>query len=172
MSPSQTSLIGVAGYLHDIGKLAIPSTILDKPGKLTEAEMLIIKKHPYHTHQILAMVPGLEMVNTWACLHHERLDGGGYPFRARDIPLGSRIIAVADIFTAITEDRPYRKGMDRAQCLSTLNNLVAERAIDGDIVGLLHNDFDRIHHIRSRSQQANAYLHQRSHAGHAGGAQD
>lgn len=157
MSRSQTRWIGVAGYLHDIGKLAVPSAILDKPGKLTAEEMLTIKQHPYHTHQILAMVPGLEQVNTWASLHHERLDGKGYPFRARAIPLGSRIIAVADIFTAITENRPYRNGMERAQCLSTLDKLVAEGAIDGDIVAVLHSDFDEVHHIRSRSQQANAY---------------
>lgn len=181
MSPSQTRLIGVAGYLHDIGKLAVPSTILDKPGKLTAAEMLVIKQHPYHTHQILAMVPGLETVNTWASLHHERLDAKGYPFRPRAIPLGSRIIAVADIFTAITEDRPYRNGMERTQCLSILDNLVAEGAIDGDIVAVLHNDFDKIHHIRSRSQQANANQyhrddtalssnHHRDHTGYAGSA--
>lgn len=157
MSASQTQLIGVAGYLHDIGKLAIPSAILDKPGKLSADEMLIMKQHPYHTYQILAMVPGLETVNTWASLHHERLDATGYPFRTGTIPLGSRIIAVADIFTAITEDRPYRDGMDRVQCLAALDKLVAERAIDGDIVALLHDDFDKIHHIRSRSQQANAH---------------
>ena len=170
ISASQTRLIGVAGYLHDIGKLAVPSAILDKPGKLTAEEMLVIKQHPYHTYQILAMVPGLETVNTWASLHHERLDAKGYPFRARTIPLGSRIIAVADIFTALTEDRPYRNGMERTQCLSVLDNLVAEGAIDGAIVAVLHHDFDEIHYIRSRSQQANAYPYHRDHVGPAGSA--
>lgn len=156
MSHSQGRLAGVAGYLHDIGKLAVPSEILDKPGKLTPQEMLVIRQHPYYTHRILAMVPGLETVNTWASLHHERLDGTGYPFRPREIPLGSRIIAVADIFTAITENRPYRSGMDRAQCLSVLDKLVADGAIDGDIVAVLRNDFEQVHHIRSLSQQPDA----------------
>lgn len=149
----ERTLIGVAGYLHDIGKLAVPPEILDKPGKLTPDELLVIKQHPYFTHQILSMVPGLETVNTWASLHHDRLDGSGYPFRPRDIPLGARIIAVADVFTAITEDRPYRRGMTRAQCLAVLDQMAVERAIDGDIVAVLRNDFEEIHHARSISQQ-------------------
>lgn len=154
LDASQRRLIGVAGYLHDIGKLALPSAILDKPGSLTQQEMFVIKQHPYFTHQILSMVPGLETVNTWASQHHERIDGTGYPFRPRDIPLGSRIIAVADIFTAITEDRPYRRGMTREQCLAVLDKLALERAIDGDIVAVLRSGFAEIHHARSVSQQA------------------
>lgn len=105
------------------------------------------------THQILSMVPGLETVNTWASLHHERLDGRGYPFRTRDIPLGARIVAVADIFTAITENRPYRAGMERTQCLAVLDQLVSDGAIDGDVVAVLRGDFEEIHHIRALSQQ-------------------
>ncbi|OIQ77545.1 cyclic di-GMP phosphodiesterase response regulator RpfG [mine drainage metagenome] len=134
MSATQKRLIGVAGNLHDIGKLAVPTEILDKPGQLTTQEMLIVRQHPYYTDRILSMVPGLETVNTWASLHHERLDGKGYPFRSREIPLGSRIVAVADIFTAITENRPYRRGMNRAQCLAVLERLIADGAIDGDVV--------------------------------------
>jgi len=148
----QRRLIGVAGYLHDIGKLAVPPAILDKPGKLTQQEMLVIKQHPYYTHQILSMVPGLETVNAWASLHHERLDGTGYPFRERDIPLGARIIAVADVFTAITEDRPYREGMRQEQCLAVLDKLVVEHAIDGDIVAVLRKDFEKMQHVLKTSQ--------------------
>lgn len=154
MPSAERCLIGVAGYLHDIGKLAIPTELLDKPGQLTPAERFIVKQHPYYTHQILSMVPGLETVNSWASLHHERLDGTGYPFRTRDIPLGARIIAVADVFTAITEHRPYRSGMTRAQCLAVLNQQVADGALDGDIMALLHADYDTIHQIRCESQQA------------------
>lgn len=154
MPTSQSRLIGVAGHLHDIGKLAVPTTLLNKQGKLTTGEMAIVRQHPYYTHQILSMVPGLETVNTWASLHHERLDGTGYPFRTRDIPLGSRIVAVADIFTAITEDRPYRTGMNRAQCLAVLDKLVAEGAIDGDVVAVLRDDFEAIQHTRGLSLQA------------------
>lgn len=154
MSFTETKLIRVAGYLHDIGKLAVPLEIIEKPGKLTPEEMLTIKQHPYYTHQILAMVvPGLETVNTWASLHHERLDGKGYPFGPREIPLGSRIVAVADVFTAITEDRPYRNGMGQVQALKVLDQLALEQAIDGDVVAALRKDFDELHLIRTLSQQ-------------------
>lgn len=151
-SPTDSTLLRVAGYLHDIGKLAVPSEILDKPGKLTKEEMFVVKQHPYDTFRILSMVPGLKTVNIWASLHHERLDRQGYPFRSREIPLGSRIMAVADIFTAITEDRPYRKGMDRIRSIEVLDQMVLDKAIDGDIVAVLRNDYDEFHRIRSLSQ--------------------
>ncbi|BCO27765.1 3'3'-cGAMP-specific phosphodiesterase 1 [Rhodoferax lithotrophicus] len=157
MSPNETTLIGVAGNLHDIGKLAVSTEILNKPGPLTPAEMFIIRQHPYYTHRILSMVPGLETVNTWAALHHERLDGKGYPFRSRELTLGSRIVAVADVFTAITENRPYRSGMARAQCLAVLDELVTDGAINGDVVAALRGDFEQIHHIRCQSQQAHVH---------------
>lgn len=153
-SSTDSQSLRIAGYLHDIGKLAVPPEILDKHGKLTREEMLVVKQHPYHTFQILSMVPGLETINTWASLHHERLDRQGYPFRPHEIPLGSRIIAVADIFTAITEDRPYRKGMDRIRSIEVLDQLVLDKAIDGAIVAVLRNDYDEFHRIRSLSQES------------------
>lgn len=151
-SSTGSRLLTVAGYLHDIGKLAIPPEILDKPGKLTKEEMFIVKQHPYDTFRILSMVPGLKTVNTWASLHHERIDRQGYPFRPNEIPLGSRIIAVADIFTAITEDRPYRMGMDRIHSIKVLDQMVLDKAIDGDIVSVLRNNYDEFHQTRSLSQ--------------------
>jgi HD-GYP domain-containing protein (c-di-GMP phosphodiesterase class II) len=140
----QIRQIGIAGFLHDLGKLAVPSEILDKPGKLTYQEMLVIKRHPYHTHRILSMVPGLNDINTFASLHHERLDGKGYPFRTQDIPLGARIISVADVLTALTEKRPYRPRMSRPESLAVLDALAADKAIDGDIVALVRQNFDEL----------------------------
>lgn len=140
----QTRLIGIAGFLHDVGKLAVPAEILDKPGKLTREEMCIVKQHPYYTHRILSTVPGLEEVNSFASLHHERLDGQGYPFRKRTIPFGARIIAVADVFTAVSEQRPYRPGMTRSAALSLLDQLVRDGALDGDIVATLRADVDEL----------------------------
>ena len=144
IDPVKTRLIGTAGFLHDLGKLAVPAEILDKPGKLTPQEMRIIKQHPYYTHRILSQVPGLEEINTYASLHHERLDGHGYPFRKQTIPQGARIIAVADVFTAISEQRPYRAGMTRQAAIALLNRFVDEGALDGDIVALVRTHFDDI----------------------------
>lgn len=144
INAQQTRLIGIAGFLHDLGKLAVPTEILDKPGKLTREEMFVVKQHPYYTHRILATVPGLEEVNAFASLHHERLDGKGYPFRKRIIPTGARIIAVADVFTAVSERRPYRPGMTKAAALALLDKLVVGGALDGEIVGVIRTHFDEL----------------------------
>lgn len=152
-SSAESKLLRIAGYLHDIGKLAVPPEILDKPEKLTKEEMFVVKQHPYDTFRILSTVPGLKTVNTWASLHHERLDLKGYPFKPNKIPYGSRIMAVADIFTAITEDRPYRKGMDRTRSIDVLDQMVLEKAIDGDIVAVLRKDYEEFYRIRSLSQE-------------------
>lgn len=140
--------IGIAGFLHDIGKLSVPASLLDKPGKLSDEEMLVVRQHPYFTRQILCPVPGLELIGTWAAYHHERLDGTGYPFRPKDIPKEARIVAVADVFTAITEDRPYRAGMGKQECFRVLDGLVSGGALDGDIVSLLHAAYDDLRRER------------------------
>lgn len=136
-------IIGTAGYLHDLGKLAVPPEILDKPGKLTEREMLVMKQHPYHTERVLSTVRGLEEVTTYAALHHERLDGQGYPYRRRTIPTGARVIAVADVVTAVSEDRPYRAGLSKREALSLLDRLIGEKALDGDIVDVVRKNYDQ-----------------------------
>ncbi|HON68699.1 MAG TPA: HD domain-containing protein, partial [Phycisphaerae bacterium] len=145
-SPREQQLMRAAGYLHDIGKLSVPSAILDKPGKLTREEFLVVKAHTYHTYHILEAIGGLTQVSEWAAFHHERLDGRGYPFHLGDdeLTLGSRIMAVADVLTAITEDRPYRKGMDRAEAMSVINKLVDKGGLDGQVVRVLEAHYDEI----------------------------
>ncbi len=78
----------VAGYLHDLGKVAVPNAILNKPGKLDPEEFDVIRAHTYHTYHILSTIGGFEEIAIWAAFHHERLDGKGYPFHVRgeDIP--------------------------------------------------------------------------------------
>lgn len=156
MCGADRKLLRVAGYLHDIGKLAVPLEIIEKPGRLTAEEMLVVKQHAWYTHRILAAVPGLETVNTWASLHHERLDGNGYPFRPAEIPLGARIVAAADVFTAITEDRPYRKGMAREAALAALDRLVRDGALDSNVTALLCDGFDEFLAICRLSQDGQA----------------
>jgi HD-GYP domain-containing protein (c-di-GMP phosphodiesterase class II) len=136
----QKRIMGLAGYLHDLGKLAIPSEILDKPGRLTPYEELVVRQHPYHTYRILSMVSGLEEVAMFGAMHHERLDGSGYPFRSRGIPLGSRIVAVADVFSAVTEDRPYRAGMTWEESMAVLESLVSAGGLDGGIAALVRDN--------------------------------
>ncbi len=109
-----------AGMLHDIGKLGIPNTILDKPGKLDDEEFARIRLHPAFTESILAGVPAFAGFATIAAAHHERLDGRGYHrgIPAGDLPVGARILAVADVFEAMTADRPYRGPMAPEEALA------------------------------------------------------
>jgi putative nucleotidyltransferase with HDIG domain len=103
----------MAGLLHDIGKIGIDDAILDKPGKLTEEEFNVVKKHPELGYRILADIKQLADALPAVLHHHEQWDGGGYPFKlaGEQIPLIARIMAVADAYDAMTSDRPYRPGM-------------------------------------------------------------
>jgi HD-GYP domain-containing protein (c-di-GMP phosphodiesterase class II) len=112
-----------AGLLHDIGKLGVSNTILDKAGPLTNDERIAMQQHPIQTWEILRRVRGFSGFAKLAALHHEKLDGSGYPWGARgdEIDLDARILVVADIFEALTADRPYRAGMPVARVLKILN---------------------------------------------------
>lgn len=143
-SRQDTEKMVVAGLLHDLGKLSVPEEILEKPGKLSPEEFSIIKRHTYYTHRILEGISGFCEINQWASFHHERLDGTGYPFRlsGNDIPPGSRILAVSDVFTALAEDRPYRKGMPRERITEILEDL-SDRALDRRMVKLVLENYDQ-----------------------------
>ncbi|MCL5981514.1 MAG: HD domain-containing protein [Firmicutes bacterium] len=161
-SARECRMMRIAGYLHDLGKLAVPAEILEKPSGLTKAELNLIRGHTYHTHRILAPLAGLNEINTWASFHHERLDGNGYPFhhQGRDLPLGSRIMAVADVFTAIMEDRPYRKGMPEERAVQILQQMADEQALDPNIVSLLRFHFAGINASRREAQAKAAEKYQ------------
>ncbi len=109
-----------AGLLHDIGKLAVSSRILDKPGKLEPAEFAAIREHPRYTQQILDRVACLRGIVETAASHHERLDGRGYHrgLGALDLSRPARVLAVADVYEALTADRPYREAMPREKALA------------------------------------------------------
>ncbi|MBF0343792.1 MAG: HD domain-containing protein [Nitrospirae bacterium] len=153
-SSIECQMMSVAGYLHDIGKLSVPTELLEKQGKLTENEFNIMKHHVYQSYRILASVKNMETINSWASFHHERIDGSGYPFhlRGKDLPIGARIVAVADVFTAITEDRPYRKGMTEEQSLRLLQELAAQNALDSDIVSIAISYIGELNDIRNALQ--------------------
>ena len=116
--------IEIAALLHDVGKIGVPDAILRKPGRLTDDDYEAIKQHPLMGSVIVGAVPGFEEVLDAVRHHHERWDGGGYPFglTAEETPLPARIMAVADAYSAMTTDRPYRKGMDSARALAILED--------------------------------------------------
>jgi putative nucleotidyltransferase with HDIG domain len=96
--------------LHDIGKMAIPDSILLKPGPLTEDEWVVMRQHPVYAHQMLAGIPFISQAMDVPYCHHEKWDGTGYPrgLRGEAVPLGARIFAVVDVWDALSSDRPYR----------------------------------------------------------------
>lgn len=112
-----------AGLLHDVGKIGIPDAILSKPGALDPDEWTVIKRHPAMGHDILLRVPSLRKEADIVVAHHERLDGSGYPrgLRGEQIPLESRILAVADTYDVLVSDRPYRQAFDRTRALRILH---------------------------------------------------
>lgn len=155
-SSRECTLMLIAGYLHDLGKLAVPPEILEKPGKLNEQEFNVIRSHVFYSYRLMGNMEDLETINTWSSLHHERLDGKGYPFhfRKEELSLGSRIMAVSDVFTALTEERPYREGMPGEKALRILQDMAAQSALDASLVDLLGNHRDRLNRARQEAQQA------------------
>ena len=153
-SERECKMMSVAGFLHDLGKLAVPTEILEKRDTLSPQERNIIMCHPFHTYRTLENINDLSVINAWAGFHHEHLDGRGYPFRlnAHDLSLGSRIMSVADVFTALTEDRPYRQGMGVANALSLMTAKVEGGELDGGIVALLEKNVDEIDRNRQDAQ--------------------
>lgn len=127
-----------AALLHDLGKMAISNTILEKPGKLDQDEWAAMRSHPELTLKILRCITGFEHMSEVAASHHEKLDGSGYfrGLKAEQLPMESRILVVADIFDALTADRPYRAGMPLEKVYGILRS-DAPRALDPDCVEAL-----------------------------------
>jgi diguanylate cyclase (GGDEF)-like protein len=119
---AEIELTRLAGSLHDLGKLAIPEEILQKPGELTNAEWLVVQRHPQIAHRMLESL-GVEPVAEWVLHHHERWDGSGYPdgLAGEDIPLGSRIVYVAEVYDAMTYGRLYRSPRTREAALQEID---------------------------------------------------
>ncbi len=156
---TEVTLLRMAGDFHDVGKLAIPNAILDKAGKLTPLEFEVIKKHVYFTYTILESIGGLGQIPEWAAFHHEHLDGSGYPFHVGEerISTGSRIVAVADVFTALAENRPYREGMPENKVAGILQDMVKKNHLDGRIVTLLLDHYDEVkEHVLGKQEEVKA----------------
>ena len=135
----------LAGSLHDVGKLTIPSEILEKPDRLTKLEFDVMKTHAIASWNILRTIDGMDDVVEWACFHHEKLNGSGYPFgkTAKELSPQSRIIACADIYQALTEDRPYKEGIPHKEAIRTMMGMVKDGLIDAQIVIALDACFGR-----------------------------
>ena len=136
----QVELTRLAGSLHDLGKLAIPEEILRKPGPLSETERLVLERHPQIGFRMLESL-GVDPVADWVLHHHERWDGSGYPdgVSGDDIPLGARIIFVADAYDAMTSDRVYRGRLSDDEAIAELARCSGTQ-FDPEIVAALADE--------------------------------
>jgi HD-GYP domain-containing protein (c-di-GMP phosphodiesterase class II) len=133
--PQELAELYLAASLHDLGKLATPSDILEKPGKLSGEEFEIIKKHVYLTWELLSDIEGFETICQWASNHHEKLDGSGYPFgkKASELDFNSRLLVCLDLYQAISEERPYHPGRNHADTMRIIYEIAGTGKIDWDI---------------------------------------
>ncbi len=141
LSNQSQRALRIAGLLHDLGKIGIPDHLLRKPGPLTDSEREVMRQHVLLTERIVGGVPQIADVLAAASNHHERYDGGGYPrgLKGEQIPLLGRILAVADAFSAMTMDRPYRKAMSWSAAIEELRRNAGTQ-FDPELVEVFIND--------------------------------
>ncbi|MGD8109310.1 HD domain-containing phosphohydrolase [Vibrio sp. TRT 17S01] len=146
---STAQMLYVSGLVHDIGKLRTPDEILHKPGKLTMAEYAHIKKHTIDTEIALNMVFPDSKIGDWAVSHHERLDGSGYPYNKTEaeLDLPSRIIAIADIFQALSQQRPYRERLNTSEINAIMQPMIDQKMLDPDVYQCLKDNIEECFHI-------------------------
>ena len=145
--------VKVAGLFHDIGKIGIPNEIVEKETKLSDYEFQLMKSHAYYTHQILGYLKGLEDIRKWASMHHEKHDGSGYPFHieAKDFTVEMDILAIADVFTALSENRPYREGLSNENIMIFLENEFSEN-VNKEVLNTLRENLEYLTSIRKDAQ--------------------
>lgn len=132
----------IAADLHDLGKLAVSNSILDKPGRLNDEEFTKVKAHSFYTRKALEPIDCFEEITEWAANHHEKNDGSGYPYglKKRDLDFSSQLMAALDIYQALRENRPYRKPMTHKKSINILKNMVGAGKLNKKIV----NDIDSL----------------------------
>ena len=135
-SQTEQAALYLAASLHDIGKMATPIEILEKPGRLDEREFQIIKEHSRNTHNLLCDIPDFDLIKHWAADHHEKLDGTGYAFgkKGDELDFNTRLIACLDIYQAVSEARPYHEARTHAETMPVLYEMAAKGYIDSGIV--------------------------------------
>ena len=131
--------VTLVALLHDLGKLRVDDAVLEKPGPFDERERLLMHRHCFDTWQLLQRIRGFESIARLASMHHETLDGLGYPrgLTANELPRSARLIAVADVFQALVQNRPYRQPMLLSEALEVMTQMVARGKLDPEQVGLL-----------------------------------
>jgi len=155
----------IAGYLHDLGKLKINNTLLDKKGIYDQAEIEGMSLHVEASLAILSPISGIIDILQWIHFHHERLDGSGYPSQPDEqvISVEARILAISDTFQALTQERAHRDAFSKLDILHELNTLASSSKLDEDIISLLCNNFSQCYELASNiTRLPNWWVHKRT----------
>jgi putative two-component system response regulator len=162
VSPHEREVLRKGALLHDIGKIRVPDAILDKPGKLTTAEFEVIKDHPAQGAHIVEPLRSLRETVSLIRWHHERLDGRGYPdgLRGEAIPWLVRILSVADVYDALSSERPYRQSVPHEHCLEMLRENALGGGLDPDLVAVLHDIITPLAGLPAAAEEAAIALDQ------------
>lgn len=137
-------VIELAALLHDLGKLRVEDSILNKPNTLNANERLVMNRHSFDTGIILNRVEGFKEIAKLGAMHHEKLNGKGYPhnYVKEQIPFEARIITIADIFQALIQNRPYRHGLDAPSALEIIQKMRIDGEVDITVVETLKKNLD------------------------------
>lgn len=145
LSERSCEMLELAGLLHDLGKLRVPDELLEKPGTLTPEEYLIVEKHSFDTFSVLKTIKGLNEITLWAAQHHERADGSGNHYQT-GMSLEAKIVAVADVFQALAQNRPYRAQLPPNEIINILNEQAANGKLDKNIVSCVADNLQACWH--------------------------
>ena len=145
LSEDKQDMLEAAGLLHDIGKLNIPDDILEKPGPLSEEERSVMMRHSFESYQILRRISGFERIAQWVSFHHEALAGTGYPFHKdlKGLTIEARIVAVADVFQALSQKRPYRDSLFPQEIMTIMADMVESGVLDTKLVALTKSNIEQ-----------------------------
>ncbi len=155
LAAEEQLMLEMAGYLHDLGKLSVPMELLEKQSPLTSEETNLIRGHSFMTGRVLRHLKGFEQIRDWSAQHHERINGTGYPSRIRgdSLSMGSRILAVSDIFVALTEERPYRVGMAMDKVRQIMDQMVDQACLDPGLMDILEQNMVEMNALREQIQE-------------------
>lgn len=155
LAPEENKILELSGLLHDVGKMAVPEEIIEKPGRLVDDEWWCMMQHPFYTRQVLREIRGIGPILEYAANHHVYPGKGSYPFHREkgDLPLGARIVTVADVFTALTEDRPYRVPLPAAEVVKLLRRMASQNKLQKDLAHLVMKRYDVFDDLRRGEQE-------------------
>lgn len=156
--PSETQeKVELSAFFHDLGKLRVADEILQKAGPLNEEERSHMNRHGFDSHMILRKIKGFQEIAKIASMHHETLDAKGYPYHlgGENIPIEARILTVADIFQALVQDRPYRKGLSASEAYAIIQDMGEENKLDREVIAILAAHLDECY---NRALHPTSYL--------------